>query len=134
MDEMTVFSRWIDAVSARSDAPGAPSVRVDRERNRGDAKRSTTVCEPGGPSTVIRRTLASNSISMLGLRLTIRNCRLVPFWYGAMIIFSLKPILAEGLEIRPNSRPVATAKPISPTMASNAARPLALVVRGARLP
>jgi len=51
MDEMTVFSRWIDAVSARSDAPGATSVRVDCERNRGDAKRSTTVCEPGGPST-----------------------------------------------------------------------------------
>ena len=36
-------------------------------------------------------------------------------WYDVISIFSLKPIFADGRETRPNSRPVATANPRTPT-------------------
>jgi hypothetical protein len=49
-------------------------------------------------------------------------------------MFSLNPILAEGRETRPNSRPVATAKPRTPTNASSDATTFAAVPLGVMLP
>ena len=49
-------------------------------------------------------------------------------------MLSLNPIFAEGRETRPNSRPVATAKPRTPTNASSEATALAAVPFGEILP
>ena len=49
-------------------------------------------------------------------------------------MLSLNPILAEGRETRPNSRPVATAKPRTPSSASSEATTLAVVLLGVMLP
>ena len=49
-------------------------------------------------------------------------------------MLSLKPIFAEGRETRPNSRPVATAKPRTPSNASNDATMFAAVPFGEILP
>ena len=52
---------------------------------------------------------------------------------GAHLI-SLNPIRAEGFATRPKSSPVASANPIRPTIASNAAMLLDAIVNGAKFP